>query len=132
MWIEFQVVKLFNGQSDPKTNIEQCARQWQVAEIPSRFWVQVFPYSLGLIPKSWYIHEETRRNTNNWKTLVDQFCKELSFTSKYPELKILLQIIKKLIFTNVCKWKSYPVVCANRIQVLQSNLHLDMKNTPIE
>jgi hypothetical protein len=130
--MDFQVVQLFNGQSDPKTHIEQCVRQWQVAEIPSRLWVQVFPHSLGLILKSWYIHEETRRQTNNWKMLADQFCKDFSFTSKYPELKIVLQRIKKFLFTDVGEWKSDPVVCANHSQVLQSNLHLDMNKTPIE
>jgi hypothetical protein len=132
MQMDFQVAQLFNGQSDPKTHIEQCVRQWQVAEVPSHLWVQVFPHSLGLIPKSWYIHEETRRQTSSWKTLADQFCKDFSFTSKYPELKIVLQRIKEMIFTDVCKWKSDPVVCAKHSQVLQSNLHLDTDKTPIE
>jgi hypothetical protein len=79
MQMDFQVAQLFNGQSDPKTHIEQCVRQWQVVEVPSHLWVQVFPHSLGLIPKSWYIHEETRRQTNSWKTLADQFCKDFLF-----------------------------------------------------
>jgi hypothetical protein len=61
MQTNFQVVQLFNGQYDPKAHIEQCVRQWQVVEIPSRLWVQVFPHSLGPILKAWYMHEETRR-----------------------------------------------------------------------
>jgi hypothetical protein len=61
MQTDFQIAQLFNGHSDPKTHIEQCMRQWQVAEIPSHFWVQVFPHSLGPILKIWYMHEETRR-----------------------------------------------------------------------
>jgi hypothetical protein len=132
MQMDFQVAQLFNGQSDPKAHIEQCVRQWQVAEIPSRLWVQVFPHSLGLIPKSWYMHEETRRQTNDWKTLADQFCKDFSFTSKYPELKIVLQRIKEFLFTDVGERKSDLVVCAKHSQALQSNLHLDTDKTPIE
>jgi hypothetical protein len=62
---DFHVVQLFNGQYDPKTHIEQCMRQWQVAEIPSFLWVQLLPHSLGLILKDWYMHEETRRQTND-------------------------------------------------------------------
>jgi hypothetical protein len=61
MQTDFQVAQLFNGESDPKAHIEHCVTQWQVAEIPSRFWVQVFPHSLGPIPKAWFMHEETRR-----------------------------------------------------------------------
>jgi hypothetical protein len=61
MRMDFQVAQLIDGQSDPKKHIEQCVRQWQVVEVPSHLWVQVFPHSLGLILKAWYIHEETRR-----------------------------------------------------------------------
>jgi hypothetical protein len=89
MLMDLQVAQLFNGQSDPKEHIEQCVRQWQVEEIPSHFWVQVFSHSLGQILKSWYIHEETKRHTSGWQTLADQFCKDFSFTSKYLELKIV-------------------------------------------
>ena len=65
MWMDFQFVQLFNGQDDPKAHVEQCVRKWQVVEIPSRLWVQVFPHSLGLIPKAWHMHEETRRRTSD-------------------------------------------------------------------
>jgi hypothetical protein len=43
--------QLFNGESDPRIHIEQCVTQWQAVEIPSHFWVQVFPHSLGPIPE---------------------------------------------------------------------------------
>jgi hypothetical protein len=124
MQMDFQVAQLFNGNFDPKTHIEQCIRQWKVAEIPSRLWVQVFSHSLGPIPKSWYIHEETRRQTSNSKTLADQFHKDLSFISKYLELKIVMQKIKKLLFIDSCKWKSDPVVCANHNQVGQDTYRI--------
>ena len=63
--MDFQVVQLFDGQSDPKTHIKQCVGQWKIAEVPSHLWVQVFPHSLGPILKPWYMHEETIRHTNN-------------------------------------------------------------------
>jgi hypothetical protein len=81
MQMDLQVAQLFSGESDPKVHIEQCVTQWQVAEIPPRFWVQVFPHSLGPTPKAWFIHEETRRQTNDWQTLAAHFCKDFSFTS---------------------------------------------------
>jgi hypothetical protein len=113
---DFQFAQLFNRQFDPKAHIEKCVKQWQVAEIPSRLWVQVFPHSLGPIMRAWYIHEETRRQTNNCKTLADQFCKEFSFTGKYPELEVVLQRIKEFLFTDTGKQKSDLVVCENHSQ----------------
>ena len=113
MQMDFQVVKLFNGHFDPQAHIKKCMRQWKVVEIPSHLWIQVFPHSLGRILKSWYIHEETKRQTNEWKTLEDHFCKDFSFTSKYPELKVVLQRIKEFLFTDTSEQKSYLVVCEN-------------------
>jgi hypothetical protein len=112
MQTTFQVVQLFNGESYPKAHIEQCVTQQQVEEIPSRFWVQVFPQSLGPIPKAWFMHEETRRDTIDWKALVDHFCKDFSFTSKYPELEVVLQRIKEFLFIDNSKKKSNPVISA--------------------
>jgi hypothetical protein len=132
MQMDFQVAQLFNGQSDPKAHVEQCIRQWKVVEIPSCLWVQVFPHLLGLIPKAWYMHEETKRQTNNLKMLEDQFCKDFSFTSKYPELKIVLKIIKEFLFIDVGQRKSDLVVCEKHSQEIQSSLHLDMDKRPIE
>jgi hypothetical protein len=65
MQMGFQVVKLFNEHSDSKEHIEKCVTQWKVAEIQCRLWVQLFPHSLGPIPKAWFMHEETRRQTND-------------------------------------------------------------------
>jgi hypothetical protein len=131
MQTDFQVSQLFNRESDPKAHIEQCVTQWQVAEIPSHFWVQVFPHSLGLILKTWFMHEETRRQTNDWKALADHFCKEFLFTSKYPELEVVLQRIKEFLFTDNSK-QTDPVICAKHSRELQTNLHLTLDKKPIE
>jgi hypothetical protein len=90
-------------------------------EVPSRLWVQLFFHSLGVIPKSWYTHEETRRQTSCWKTLKDQFCRDFSFTGKSPELHLVLQRIQEMLFTDICKQRSSPVVCSDHVHFLQSN-----------
>jgi hypothetical protein len=53
-------------------------------------------------------------------------------TSKYLDIKIVLQRIKEFIFIDNGERKSDLVVCANHSQELQSNLHLDLDNRPIE
>jgi hypothetical protein len=131
MNIDFQGVKLFDGQSDPKTHIQHCVKQWQVAEVPPHLWVQVFLYFMGPIPKSWYIHEKTRRQTNHWKTLQDQFCKDFSFTSKYLELNTALQRVKEMLFTDISKNRSSPIVCVDHVQLLQSSLSSESDKIPI-
>jgi hypothetical protein len=43
MHTDFQVAQLFNGESDPKSHIEQCVTQWQVVEIPPDSGFMYFP-----------------------------------------------------------------------------------------
>jgi hypothetical protein len=64
--------------------------------------------------------------------LADQFCKDFSFTSKYPELKVVLQKIKEFLFIDTSEQKSNLVVCTKHSQALQSNLHLNLDKRPIE
>jgi hypothetical protein len=47
--------------------------------------------------------EETRRHANDWKTLAYHFFKDFSFTSKYLELKVVLQRIKEFLFVDTTK-----------------------------
>jgi hypothetical protein len=95
-------------------------------EAPSHLWVHVFLHSLGPIPKAWYIHEEARIHMNYWKTLQEQFCKDLSFTSKCPELNTVLQRIREILFTKICEKRSSLVVCIDHVQFLQSSLSLEI------
>jgi hypothetical protein len=132
MQTDLQVAQIFNRDSDPKAHIEPCVTQWQVAEIPSLLWVQVFPHSLGPILKDWSMHEETKRQTNNWQTLAGHFCKDFSFTSKYPKLQVILQRIKEFLFIDNSKQKSNLVVCAKHSRELQPNIHLNLDKRPIE
>jgi len=60
--------------------------------------------------------------------VADHFCKDFSFTSKYLELKLVLQRIKEFLFTNTGKWKSNLVVCIRYSQ----KLHLNLDKRPIE
>jgi hypothetical protein len=130
--MDLQVVQLFNGESDPRIHIEQSATQSQATGIPSHFWIQVFPHSIGPIPKSWFIHGETKRQNNDWQTMETHFCKEFSFKSKYLELEVALQKIKQFLFTDNGNHKSNLVVCAKYSQGLQTNIHFPSTKTPIE
>jgi hypothetical protein len=69
--MDFHGTQLFDGQSDPMMHVEHCVKQWQVAKVHPRLWVQLFFHSLGVIPKPWYIHEEIIRQTSCWKMLKD-------------------------------------------------------------
>jgi hypothetical protein len=60
--------------------------------------------------------------------LEKQFFKDFSFTSKYSELKVVLQRIKEFIFSDTHEWKSDLVVCVRHNQ----ELHLDSRKRPIE
>jgi hypothetical protein len=124
--------QLFIGESDPIIHIEQCVTQWQVVDIPSLFWVKLFPHSLGPIPKAWFIHKETRRQTSDWRTLAAQFCKDFSFTSKYPELEPILQNIKELLSTTNNDKRSNFVVCLRHTQEFKTKIHLPVIRNPIE
>jgi hypothetical protein len=75
---------------------------------------------------------ETRRQTNDWQMLAAHFCKDFSFTSKYPELEVVLQKIKEFIFTDNSNQKSNLLLCAKHSWELQTNLYLPSTDKPIE
>jgi hypothetical protein len=77
-------------------------------QIPSHLWVHNFFHSLGIVLKSWYMHEETMRQTACWKVLQDQFCHDFSFSGNSSEIIVTLQQIKKMLFTNEFKSKYSP------------------------
>jgi hypothetical protein len=58
--------------------------------------------------------------------LQDQFCKDFSVTSKYPELNIILQRIREIFFTDICEKRSSPVVCVDHVHFIQSSLSLEI------
>jgi len=130
--MNFQVLQLFNGISNPKVHIEQCVTQWKATKIPSHFSVHVFPHSLGPIPKYWFIHEETIRQTSDWRMLATHFCKIFSFTSKYFELEVVMQKIKEFHFTANGNHKSNLGVCSKHNEEIQTNIHLTLTKKPIK
>jgi hypothetical protein len=64
--------------------------------------------------------------------LATHFCKEFSFTGKYPELEVVLQKIKESLFTDDSNQKSNLVVCVKNNWELPTNLHLPSTEKPIE
>jgi hypothetical protein len=93
-------LEIYDGQSNPVTHIEHCLQVWKVVQLPSYLWTHQFFHSLGTIPKAWYVHKETRRQTICWKTLQNQFFHDFSFSGKSPEITLVLQQIKKMLFTD--------------------------------
>jgi hypothetical protein len=63
--------------------------------------------------------------------LTDQFCKDISFTRKYPELNAVLQRVKEMIFMDISKKRSSSVVCVDHVQLLQYSLCSKSNNIPI-
>jgi hypothetical protein len=83
-------------------------------------------------PEAWFVYEETKRQTSDCKTWAIQFCKDFSFTSKYPELELALQKIQELLFTTNSNKRSKFLVCTKHIQGLQNKCHLPSNGNPIE
>jgi hypothetical protein len=66
-------------------------------------------------------NEETRRQTSCWKTLKDQVWKYLSFVGKSPKLHLVLQRIMEMLFIDICKHRSIPIVFFDHSHFLQFN-----------
>jgi hypothetical protein len=65
------------------------------------------------------------------------FCAEnnpdhFSFTSKYPDLNIFLQRIQEMLFTDICKHRTSPIVCADHVQLLYSSMSHEYDKIPID
>jgi hypothetical protein len=65
----FLDLETYDGLSNPVEHIQHCLRAWKDAQLPSYIWRHNFFHSLGIVPKYWYVHEETRRKTTCWKIL---------------------------------------------------------------
>jgi hypothetical protein len=116
-------LEIYDGQSNPVAHIEHCLKVWKVAQLPSYLWTHQFFHSLGTIPKAWYVHEETRRQTTCWKTLQNQFFHDFSFSGKTPEITVVLQQIKKMLFSNEFKPKHPLTVFSEHEHFLEYSLY---------
>jgi hypothetical protein len=116
-------LKSYDGSSDPKEHVVHCIKVWKVAQLPSQFWVHQFIHSLGQIPNAWYVHEETRRQTACWEVLQSQFYHDFSFSGKSPEITLVLQQIKKMLFTDEFKPTHPPIVYPEHEYLLHHSLY---------
>ena len=44
----------------------------------AKLWVHKFVHKLGALPNTWYVHEDTRRQTKDWSSLRSRFCATIS------------------------------------------------------
>jgi hypothetical protein len=92
-------------------------------QLPSYMWTHKFFHSLGTILKFWYVHKETRRQTICWETLQNQFCYELSFSSKTLEITVVIQQIMKMLFSTELMPKYPLTVCSKHEHLPEYNLY---------
>jgi len=101
-------LEVYDGIFYPTKHIEHCLKAWEATQFSSQFWVHQFFQSLGMVPKSLYVHKETRRQTASWKILHCKFFQDFPFYGYFSEIKVVLQKIKKMLFRNEIKPK-YPL-----------------------
>nr|KUM45650.1 hypothetical protein ABT39_MTgene2486 [Picea glauca]KUM45671.1 hypothetical protein ABT39_MTgene2507 [Picea glauca]KUM45676.1 hypothetical protein ABT39_MTgene2512 [Picea glauca] len=89
-YLKSMAVEVYNGDTDPFVYVEHCTQHWEIEGLRSDLWVNKFIHNLGPIPQDWYLHEETRRQTRDWKTLQTQFCEDLSFLGKSESVQVSL------------------------------------------
>jgi hypothetical protein len=63
---------------------------------------------------------------NCWQILQQQFYKDFTFTGKYPEINTVLQRIREIIFTDICKKRSSPLVCDDHVHLIWSSPSLEI------
>jgi hypothetical protein len=62
----FELIKLYKGTEDPHEHILFCKRHWVAKHIPLIQWVHRFVHTMDMVPRSWYIEEETIRKIGDW------------------------------------------------------------------
>jgi hypothetical protein len=77
------------------------------------------------------VHEETRRQTACWKMLKGQFYQDFSFSGKSPEITLVLQQIKKMLFTDEYKPKYPPTVCSEHEHLLHYSFYPSPTRVPM-
>jgi hypothetical protein len=78
---------------------------------------------LGSIPKSWYVHEETRKHIAYWKVLKGQLFQDFSFFGKSPEINLVLKKVKQMLFTDEYKPQYLPTLCSEHIHMLHYSFY---------
>lgn len=50
--------KVYQGRTDPALHADGCAKRWTREGCLEQYWVHKLIYTLGPIPKAWYLHED--------------------------------------------------------------------------
>lgn len=64
---DIELLNRYKGVEDPqKEHIWYCERRWTEKKVPKEQWAHRFVHTVDVVPRSWYIQEEWRRQTRNW------------------------------------------------------------------
>lgn len=58
-------MNLYKGIEDPIEHLTRCEKTWTILNIDQLVWPHRFEHTLAMIPKSWYVQQEVRRQTKN-------------------------------------------------------------------
>lgn len=95
---ELELMNRYKGTEDPEEHIWFCQTRWTEKGFPRQEWVHRFIQTQDSVPRSWYVQEETRRQTGDWELVSRQFCATFRFASEDPALTGILQQIKQFLF----------------------------------
>jgi hypothetical protein len=66
-----------------------------------------------------------------WKILQGHFCHDFSFSGKSSEITLVLQQIKKMLFTNEFKPQYSPTICPEHEYILQYSFYPSPSRIPM-
>jgi hypothetical protein len=66
---------------------------------------------MDMVPRSWYIQEETRRKIQDWQKVSSQFYATIKFMLEAPAHREILLRINDFIFHGQPKYTTQKVVC---------------------
>jgi hypothetical protein len=86
----------YDGKGTLEEHLEKCRTQWRMT--PLEEWPHHFIHTLKGIQESWYVDQEMRIGTTEWKTLQHNFLVTLSFEHENPNIDSTPNQIKGAIF----------------------------------
>ncbi len=86
------------GMKAPSLHMDSCIISWMKNNVLEREWVHQFIHTLGVVPKNWYLHAETRRAITIWPYMIQKF--QIDFTFE-PKIDLSLHKDCDKIFTTL-------------------------------
>lgn len=100
----------FQGMEDAKAHLTLCEPWWTKQQVPSKQWVHIFVHTLDIIPRIWYIQQDTRHETIIWERVSQDFIHTFTFLRDSPVMTTTLGRIRDIILQNEKPWQVQEVV----------------------